>query len=101
MTSHFNSGRWVILEIDVDGTEAVVQQYPNAITLFLMPPSSEELERRLTGRRTETQDVIDRRLQVAQREIAKADRYQYQVINDEVDRAAREICGILTQKGDQ
>ncbi len=101
VTTSLAAGKWVLLEIDVDGTLAVVQRYPDAITIFVRCETMEELERRLRGRGTETEETIERRLDVARRELAMADRYKYQVVNDSVDRAVREICDILTQSGDE
>jgi guanylate kinase len=90
------AGKWVVLEIDVQGALAVMQRFPDAITIFLRPSSRQELERRLRGRGTETEEAIQRRLARADRELAQADRYQYQVINDNMDQAVQELCGILT-----
>jgi guanylate kinase len=92
-------GKWVVLEIDVQGTLAVLEHYPDAVTIFVRPESVEELERRLRGRRTETEDVIERRLAVARRELAAADRYRFQVVNQSVDTAVQEIVGILERAG--
>lgn len=90
------AGKWVVLEIDVQGALAVMERFPDAITIFLRPSSRQELERRLRGRGTETEEAIQRRLARADRELALADRYQYQVINDNMDQAVHELCGILT-----
>ena len=100
VTPGLAAGKWVVLQIDVNGALAVMQQHPDAITIFIRPGSIEELERRLRGRGTETEESIQRRLQQANRELALADRYRYQVINDDVDRAVREICDILTQQSE-
>jgi guanylate kinase len=89
------AGKWVILEIDVAGTLAVLQKYPDAVTIFVRPDSFEDLEQRLRGRGTESEEAIQRRLTVARRELSEQDRYQYRVTNDQVDRAADEICDIL------
>jgi len=89
------AGNWVILEIDVQGARSVVEQFGDAITIFLRPPSLEVLEERLRQRKTETEEAIHTRLRRARHEMASADRYRYQVVNDDVDRAVREICGIL------
>jgi guanylate kinase len=80
----------------VQGALAVIEQFPDAITIFLRPSSREELERRLRGRGTETEQAIQRRLAQADRELAVAGRYQHEVINDDIDQAVREICSILT-----
>jgi guanylate kinase len=95
------AGKWVLLEIDVQGAMAVVQRYPDAITVFLRPPSLEVLEVRLRGRRTESEEAIQRRLAQARRELALADRYAYRVVNEEGNeqRAAQEICEILKCQG--
>lgn len=95
-TAGLANGKWVILEIDVEGTLSVVQQHPEAITIFLDPGSMEELERRLRSRGTESEESIQRRLEVARREMTKSNRYRFRVVNDLVDRTAREICDILT-----
>ena len=92
-------GKWVVLDIDVDGAEKVRRQIPGVLTIFLRPSSDEELERRLRGRGTESHEAIARRLEVARRELAHADSYQYQVVNDVVDRAVDEISKILEQRG--
>ncbi len=99
VTPSLASGKWVVLEIDVQGTMAVLERYPDAITIFVRPGSMEELERRLRNRGTESSGAIERRLEVARRELACADRYQHQVLNDDIDRAVREICDILIQQG--
>ena len=99
VTTSLAAGKWVVLEIDVQGTMAVLDRYPDTITIFVRPSSMEELERRLRNRRTESNEAIQRRLEVARRELAFADRYQYQVLNDDFDRAVREICDILKQQG--
>lgn len=93
------AGKWVVLEIDVQGTMAVLEHYPDAVTIFLMPESPEELEQRLRARGTESDASLQRRLEFARRELAAADRYRYRVINDDVAKAARQICEILTNPG--
>lgn len=86
---------WAFLEIDVDGAMQVMQQYPQAVTIFLRTPSPQEFERRLRQRGTESEDSIRKRLATAERELQFADRYQYVVVNDQLDQAVREICEIL------
>ena len=99
VTPSLAGGKWVLLEIDVQGALAVLEHYPDAITIFVRPGSVAELERRLEHRGTESKPAIERRLEVARSELACADRYQYQVLNDDVERAVQEICDILTQNG--
>jgi guanylate kinase len=96
VTSGLAAGKWVVLEIDVQGALAVMEKFPDAITIFLRPSSRKELERRLRGRGTESEESIQQRLAQADRELALAGHYRYQVINDDMDQAVRDICGILT-----
>ncbi|MEX2113643.1 MAG: guanylate kinase [Pirellulales bacterium] len=90
------TGKSVVLEIDVQGTMAVLAAYPDAITIFVRPGDAAELERRLRGRGTDSEEAITRRLAVARRELARAGEYRYQVVNDNIDRAVQEIFEILT-----
>lgn len=87
---------WSLLEVDVDGMQNITTIYPDAVTIFLLSPSQEVYEQRLRSRGTESEELITRRLQTAQRELTFADRYQYQVVNDQLERAVQEICDILT-----
>jgi guanylate kinase len=98
VTTGLAAGKWVILEIDVQGAQAVLKRFPDAVTIFLRPRSREELELRLRGRGTETEEALERRLAEAECELAVADRYQHVVINDDIDRAVADICGILTSQ---
>jgi guanylate kinase len=98
VTPRLEAGQWVVLEIDVEGAMKVIGRFPEAITIFLSPGPPEELERRLRSRGTETEEALQRRLGHAKKELAAAGRYKYQVINDDVDRAVREICDILTRE---
>jgi guanylate kinase len=92
-------GKWVVLEIDVQGTIAVLANYPDAVTIFIRPVSVEELERRLRARGTESEADLQRRLETARRELAEAHRYRYQVTNDELERAVAEVNRILESGG--
>jgi guanylate kinase len=94
------AGKWVVLEIDVQGAQAVMREFPHAVSIFIRPQAPEELERRLRGRGTESESSVARRLEVARRELSFADRYAHIVVNDQVDRAADEICDILTRVGE-
>ena len=100
VTPSLAAGKWVVLEIDVAGTMAVLQQFPSAVTIFVRPSSNAELERRLRVRGTESEEAIARRLEVARRELAQAHIYQHQIENDDLDRAVEAICRILTRDGD-
>lgn len=93
-----DQGGWALLEIDVEGALAVMERYPQAVTIFLSTPPT-EYERRLRARGTEDEAVIRRRLQTAQRELTFADRYQFRVVNERLDDAVDEICRILESAG--
>ena len=99
VTPSLEAGKWVILDIDIQGGLSVIQRFPEAITIFLCPPSLEALEARLRQRHTETEQAVQRRLEQARHELAAADQYRYQVVNDQVDRAVQEICDILIRSG--
>ncbi|MEX0867537.1 MAG: guanylate kinase [Pirellulales bacterium] len=93
-------GEWVLLEIDVDGAMSVLEQYPQAVTIFIRPRSLEQLETQLRGRRTETEDALQRRLEVARHELNFADKYTYNVINEDIQQAVRATCEILESLGE-
>jgi guanylate kinase len=89
------SGYDVIMDIEVQGAKQVKEKLPEAISIFIAPPSLEELERRLRGRSTETEETILERLETAKREIEQSTNYDHIVVNDEVSRAANEILSIM------
>jgi guanylate kinase len=95
VSTGLNSGKWVILEIDVQGAATVLELHPDAITIFLHPGSLQELERRLRRRGTESEANIARRLEVASEEVAMMYRYRHEVVNREVDQAVAELCALL------
>lgn len=99
VTPGLAAGKWVVLEIDVQGTLKVLERFPHALTIFVRPASVDELERRLRSRGTESDDAIERRLQVARQELSCADRYRYQVLNEDVDQAVADIVEILNRYG--
>lgn len=94
---HINQGYQVILEIDVQGALQVRKAMPNCHLIFIEPPSLEELERRLRGRATEPNDVILSRLQTAEVELSHKMEYDYQVINDDLDQATKDLVDIVTR----
>ncbi|HUQ71085.1 MAG TPA: guanylate kinase [Planctomycetaceae bacterium] len=89
------AGGWAFLEIDVQGALSVMALYPDAITIFLKPPSMEICEQRLRDRGTETEEIIQRRLQKVTHELSFAPQYQHQVVNDTLDRAVDEVLDVL------
>ncbi len=89
------AGAWALLEIDVQGARRIVEQYPDAVTIFLSASSPEEYEQRLRRRGTENEATIRRRMEIARDELASAGFYRHQVINDNLDSAVGEIAQIL------
>ncbi len=98
-------GQWVILEIDVDGARKAREQFPEAVSIFItvggetQDERDQELERRLRARRTDSEEAILRRLDVARREMLLANTYKYQVVNDDLEATIGEIADILAQEG--
>ena len=97
VSSGLSAGKWVILEIDVQGALAVLDYDPKVITIFIDPGSMQQLEQRLRDRGTETKDAIQRRLQVASQEMGLKHHYRHSVINDQVDDAVTQVCRLLCQ----
>lgn len=91
-----NSGIDVFLEIEIKGFLQIKEKFPDCVTIFLLPPSLEELENRLTGRGTEAPEVIKKRLDTAKEELTYAQQFDYTVINDDVERATNEILDIIS-----
>lgn len=92
---HRNAGEDVLLDIEVQGAAIVREKCPDAQLVFIVPPSFGELERRLRSRQTESEAVIQDRLNRAKEECRQIERYDYLVVNDQVEQAARELDAIL------
>lgn len=91
-----NSGKNVILEIEVQGALQVRSHYPEAVFVFVLPPTIEELENRLRGRGTEADEVIKKRLQRAKAEFSYIPKYNYILVNDTVESAVNRLESIIT-----
>ncbi|UUZ95840.1 guanylate kinase [Paenibacillus sp. P25] len=91
-----NSGKDIILEIEVQGALKVKQKFPEGVFIFLLPPSPPELENRIVGRGTESEESIRSRMSVALEEIRLMEHYDYAIVNDQVDCACERIQSILT-----
>ncbi|MCA9133924.1 MAG: guanylate kinase [Planctomycetales bacterium] len=89
------AGKWVLLEIDVQGALSVLKKHPAALSFFVHPGSLEELAIRLRRRGTDSETAIERRLEVAAEELQALKHYQHEIINREVHQSASEICKIL------
>ena len=90
-----DSGLDVLLDIEVQGARQINEKKPDAVKIFIIPPSLTELRRRLVGRGTDTERAIEARLIRARQEYAEADFYDYIIINDDPDRAAKELAAIM------
>lgn len=90
-----NSGKNVLLEIECNGAMQVLDKVEDVVSIFVLPPSLEVLEQRLTNRNTEDENMISLRLKKAQEELGYKDRYQYHIINDDLKNASAELDKIL------
>jgi guanylate kinase len=88
-------GKDLLLDIDVQGARQLMDRVQDAVSIFVLPPSREQLEQRLRGRGEDTEEVIEKRLAGAAREIRAYDQYQYILVNDDVDAAAARLCAIV------
>ena len=100
--SLLEQGKNVLLEIEVQGAMQVMERMPECVSIFVLPPSFEELERRLRGRGTESEEKVRARLETARGEIVYAPRYQYQIVNGEdVDAAYQQLRSIYLKETHQ
>lgn len=90
-----DGGKTVILKIEVQGAAKIKELYPDALSIFLMPPSMEELEGRLRNRGTEDENDLNERLEIAKKEIEKSKDYDHIVINETVDEATDKVLELL------
>ena len=91
-----NEGLDVVLDIDPQGAKQVMAQWPDCVSIFLLPPSYETLRKRLYGRNTDASEEIERRLKNAKGEIEQAGMYQYVVVNDDLELAFGQVSAIVT-----
>lgn len=89
----------MMIEVDVNGAQQIKSKLDEAVSIFIMPPSYNELRNRLSNRGTETQQVIDERMHIALSEIARAKEYDYIIVNDRLDKAVDDlICAITNSR---
>lgn len=86
----------MIIEVDVNGASQIREKLPESVSIFIMPPSYDELRRRLSGRGTETEEVINKRMNIAISEIERAKEYDYIVVNDKLDDAVNDLISVIT-----
>jgi guanylate kinase len=97
---HLRDGHNVVLEIDWQGAQQVRESMPECVTIFILPPSHDELVRRLRDRRTDSDDVIERRLRDAEGDMSHWGEFGFVVINDDLDSAVADLESILAGRGD-
>jgi len=93
-------GHHVVLEIDWQGARQVRESMPDCVTIFILPPSLAELERRLRDRRTDSEDVIERRLRDAVSDMGHWDEFDYLIINDDLDAAVADLEAVFAGQGE-
>ena len=98
---HLAEGRHVILEIDWQGARQVRTAMPECVTVFILPPTREELERRLRSRGTDTDEVIERRLRDALSDMSHWDEFDYVIFNDDLDQAVADLEAVLAESGEK
>ena len=96
LQSHLDNGEDVFLIIEIQGAMKIKELLPETLFIFILPPSMKELKNRLENRKTETKEKIDKRFKQAYTEINEVSKYNYVVVNDEVENAAMKIDAILT-----
>ena len=99
MERRLSEGKMAVLKIDAQGALDAMQIRPDAVTIFTLPPTNEELERRIRSRGTDSEEQIQKRLASALWEIEQSAHYQHRVVNDDLSRAVLEIEGILSPSG--
>ncbi|MDJ0554870.1 MAG: guanylate kinase [Microcoleaceae cyanobacterium MO_207.B10] len=90
-----NMGESVLLEIEVQGARQIKQTFPDALRVFILPPSIAELEKRLRGREQDSDEAIAKRLQLANKEIEEAGEFDVQVVNDDLESTLQNLASIL------
>jgi len=93
-----SQGKDVVVRVDVQGGQFIKSHYPEAVTIFLLPPSEEELARRLRGRGQDDPQQVALRLLVAQEEMAQAQQFDYQVVNDQLEEAVEAVLAIMARE---
>lgn len=89
------NGCCVVLKIEVEGAGNIRKLYPDCVSVFIVPPSIEELKKRLSGRGTETVEEFTKRVEIAEKELRRANEYDYVVVNDDLGQCVDDICCIL------
>ncbi len=94
---HLKNGSSIILKIEIEGAGNIKKLYPDAVGVFIMPPSLQVLEKRLRGRGSESDEDIRRRLEIAKNELEYSVNYEYKIINDTIEQATDELYSIVKE----
>lgn len=89
-------GQDILIEVDVNGAKAIREKMPEAVSIFIMPPSYAELKRRLSGRGTESEEAIEKRMHESLSEIKRADEFDFIVVNDDINKAVDDLIEVIT-----
>lgn len=92
-----SSGKDILLDIDVQGTEQILKKYTDSVTIFIRPPSIDTLRQRLEKRGTDSPEVIERRLKDAKNELSRKDRYRHVIENDDLQKAIDDLIAVVNQ----
>ena len=95
LEGQMRAGRDMVLEIDWQGAQQIRRQFPNAVSIFILPPSLEELERRLRGRASDSPEVVARRLAAARDEMRRVKEFEYAIINNELQQAVGDLVAVV------
>ncbi|MFH1415125.1 MAG: guanylate kinase, partial [Elusimicrobiota bacterium] len=95
---NLNEGKYIMLDIDVKGGMQIKEQYPESVTIFIKPPSMEELERRITDRKQDSESEIRKRLNNSKKEMEKAHDFDYVIVNNRLENALEELKCIIMEK---
>ena len=97
LSQQLSSGQRVLLDIDVQGARQILKQFPDSVTIFIMPPALEVLRERLEKRGGDDPETIKKRLNAAEAEIAQKDLYQHVIVNDQLHKAVAAFCDIISR----
>lgn len=96
LEKELSAGKDIVLDIEVKGAKEVKKYFPDAISIFIIPPSLEELHNRLSNRKTENKYARSKRLARAEEELREMQEYDYIIVNEDLGKATREVCAIIT-----
>jgi len=93
--NNLKEGKSIVLEVDVKGALNIKKNFPDAVLIFILPPSMEELKKRLKNRKTETEEDFNKRIERAKMELSFKDKFDYNVVNENLESAEKEVFEII------